>query len=528
MQSLLKKLENLNSAKIHTIFFSLLSLNYIISLLFLGNFSLFYHDGLDHEIVFNKVIGEFYRGNWDSLKIFLAGEIKFEFLRRILHPIILLYSIFNSEIAYWITDILVKIISYFSFYILSKKILVNKFYSGLSAVLYASINFPTHESLGPAILPYVFYLSAFKENLKFKNYFILIFCGLNSDFISTFFSLPFLALTLIILFKKINKINFLKVFTIFIICILISNLNLIFGAINKDILLHRTEFIREGKDLLDLIFSYLIFVGRVPNFQSFDTALVLPITVFLIPALIISLISKSRKLLNILFLVCLVKLLIILLDTHFFANLYNNSQGLIRTINIAYIKTILPFLYSLLAVYIFKTTKFNHSFFVIIIFSVFLSQIKSTAVPVYKGYNSDNNLYTFKGFYKYEDYGKIKSKVGKARVISVGLEPMIAVMNEISVIDGYHNIYPLSYKKKFRKIIKSELDKDPQLKKNYDNWGSRVYAFVSDSENIELDFKAAKNLGANFVISKFKLKSENIALINLDFKNEIYLYEIQN
>ena len=66
------------------------------------------------------------------------------------------------------------------------------------------------------------------------------------------------------------------------------------------------------------------------------------------------------------------------------------------------------------------------------------------------------------------------------------------------------------------------------LKKNYDNWGSRVYAFVSDSENIELDFKAAKNLGANFVISKFKLKSENIALINLDFKNEIYLYEIQN
>ena len=99
MQSLLKKLENLNSAKIHTIFFSLLSLNYIISLLFLGNFSLFYHDGLDHEIVFNKVIGEFYRGNWDSLKIFLAGEIKFEFLRRILHPIILLYSIFNSEIA---------------------------------------------------------------------------------------------------------------------------------------------------------------------------------------------------------------------------------------------------------------------------------------------------------------------------------------------------------------------------------------------------------------------------------------------
>ena len=47
--------------------------------------------------------------------------------------------------------------------------------------------------------------------------------------------------------------------------------------------------------------------------------------------------------------------------------------------------------------------------------------------------------------------------------MSVGLDPMIAVMNDIRVIDGYHSVYPLSYKIKFRKIIEKELTKNIKL-----------------------------------------------------------------
>ena len=61
--------------------------------------------------------------------------------------------------------------------------------------------------------------------------------------------------------------------------------------------------------------------------------------------------------------------------------------------------------------------------------------------------------------------------------MSVGLDPMIAVMNDIKVIDGYHNIYPLNYKIKFRKIIEKELEKNNVLKNYYDDWGNRIYAF---------------------------------------------------
>ena len=49
--------------------------------------------------------------------------------------------------------------------------------------------------------------------------------------------------------------------------------------------------------------------------------------------------------------------------------------------------------------------------------------------------------------------------------MSIGIDPMASVMNNIRVVDGYHNLYSLKYKLKFRKIIEKELDKNNELKK---------------------------------------------------------------
>ena len=70
----------------------------------------------------------------------------------------------------------------------------------------------------------------------------------------------------------------------------------------------------------------------------------------------------------------------------------------------------------------------------------------------------------------FKDYKKIKDIVGKGKTISIGYDPMIAVMNNMYAIDGYHNIYPLNYKAEFRKIIVKELDKNPFIKNYYDYW----------------------------------------------------------
>ena len=105
---------------------------------------------------------------------------------------------------------------------------------------------------------------------------------------------------------------------------------------------------------------------------------------------------------------------------------------------------------------------------------------------------------------------------------------MIAVMNNIRVIDGYHTVYPLSYKIKFRKIIEKELENNITLKNYYDNWGNRVYAFYNNKNNLMLDFQQAKKLGADYVISKFPIINDELKIICFECNNssEIFLYKI--
>ena len=101
-------------------------------------------------------------------------------------------------------------------------------------------------------------------------------------------------------------------------------------------------------------------------------------------------------------------------------------------------------------------------------------------------------------------------------------------MNDIYVIDGYHNIYPLNYKKKFFSIIKEELENNQKYSDYYNKWGSRVYAFVNDPNNIKINFKEAKETGAKFVISKFDLNKKRLELVKEFGENElIKLYKIK-
>ena len=142
-----------------------------------------------------------------------------------------------------------------------------------------------------------------------------------------------------------------------------------------------------------------------------------------------------------------------------------------------------------------------------------------------KNYDKKINLFvtknTFDDYYKFELYKKIKDTIGDARAASIGIDPMIAVMNGINVIDGYHNLYPKSYKVKFRKIIERELNLNQN---NFDTWGNQVYLFFNDKNNLKIDFKSAKEIGANFIISSFEIKSDSLYL-NRKFGN-LYLYSI--
>ena len=137
--------------------------------------------------------------------------------------------------------------------------------------------------------------------------------------------------------------------------------------------------------------------------------------------------------------------------------------------------------------------------------------------------------YTFDGYYDYENYKYMKTLILDSRTLSIGLDPMVAVMNDIKVLDGYHNFYPLSYKLKFRKVIEDQLNHDHRLKKYYDNWGHRVYTFVFEPDIIKINFRQAQLLGAEYVISKYQIFHQELIPIceKCNNSSELFLYKIK-
>ena len=120
--------------KYFLLFLGIISINYFF-LIFFCSFTSFYHDNFDSIVVYNKIIGKIYREgfNFNLVDIFLSGEIEFYYLRHIFKPFIIFYSIFNTELAYRITEVLFKIVCYLSFYKLAIKISKNYFISFLSS-----------------------------------------------------------------------------------------------------------------------------------------------------------------------------------------------------------------------------------------------------------------------------------------------------------------------------------------------------------------------------------------------------------
>jgi len=524
----------LKKEKIHILFLFVLSLNYIIPVLIFGQITLFYLDSLEIEIVYNLILSKILRGDFEAIKIFLNGEIKIEYLKRLFQPYMVLYVIFNTELAYWLIDILVKITSYFSFFILAKKINQNLLVCGLISCLYASINLPTHEGFGLAILPYLSYLILYKNNLKFKHYFLIIFFGLNTDIIMTGISIPVFAIFSFLFVKKEKYIHLIKILLLFSICILIANCNFVYIAFQAE-QLHRVEFQRESFFLYESIINFFMTLLNIPTGVNFGTLMELPYTLIVVPLMFGVFISKDREAKIPLFIIILTTAFLTLLKYEMIAKYIYNTENLFRTISWEYLGRSFFLLYAFSIIYILRKQNIYEKILIFVVcLSIFLSQINSSIVPFVKDKvlktKDYQNFYTFTGYYDFYDYTSIKKIVHNKRTISVGLDPMVAVWHDIKVIDGYYTLYPLTYKKKFRKIIEKELNQNSQFKKYYDNWGNRVYTSIYRQKNqnsIQLNFKEAKSIGAEFVISKYSLNSKDLSLISEDcIKKGLCLYRI--
>lgn len=529
------------------------------------------HDNLDHSVVNEHVVANIIRGDLDRANNFLSGEIKWFYIEEIFFPFNLAYLFLSDKSSYFIFEIIKKVLSYFTFYILAKHLQKDKFSNTLSSLLYSTIiNSEKVFGFGMVMLPYFFYLVIKKNKLRLKHILIIIIFSLNSSLVRDYLAILML-LPLALILKPYNR-NY-KVFLSFYLTSFIA-----FLAASTSVILslidigdtHRNEFLSESNNLIDAIKLQL---HNLFNINFFEKSIYL--NIFFLLLILFSAFNFHKK--KIFFSGIL--LFIIILFSPIINDIINginfpNEFKFIGGFSFFRINKIVPLISSILFLYNLSYLKYFFKKF-LLFSSIIVILFVSFSIPTrevlrsffyfslpkeeyltlkesakqnlsliefikyfYQNYNfkdiSNYKLklvsnYSFENYYKFDSYKKIKSIVKNNRVMSIGIDPMIAVMNDLKAIDGYHTLYPLSYKKKFREIIKPELDINPVLKSYYDTFGSRVYIFFNDQNNILVDFKAAYNLGARFVISTFEINNsflEFIDCINCHYEKNIYLYKI--
>lgn len=148
---------------------------------------------------------------------------------------------------------------------------------------------------------------------------------------------------------------------------------------------------------------------------------------------------------------------------------------------------------------------------------------------------------SLKKFFQLDMMNEVKEYIGKPqdsyRVVSFGYNPGVPLYNGFFCLDGYSTNYRLSYKRKWEKIISSEIAKDDSSKDYFNCWGGRVYLFSpsmkatnSEIDLPDFDYKQLENMGCDYIFSKYKFKTipENVILLKMFSSkmsdDKLYLY----
>lgn len=158
---------------------------------------------------------------------------------------------------------------------------------------------------------------------------------------------------------------------------------------------------------------------------------------------------------------------------------------------------------------------------------------------------------TFRQYYAENVYADIARTIGREqnsyRVVSIGLDPAVALHNGFWTIDGYVTVYPIEYKQRFKKIITDELSKNKANSSYFETWGSKAYLFIDELEGknvmsartddlhinrLSLDIDALRELGAEYILSSARLENEKYFKLVKVFTDyslpyDVYLYTIE-
>lgn len=550
-----------------TLFAMLVVLKYGVMFLLTGSFYAPIHDNLDSDVVYSVVAGDFWRSGFDPAVFdrFAGGSTKWYFYTQSFSPQTLFYTIFSPQIAYLLNELLGLFVAYIGMRLLLGELIKNAASARLFACLFAfSISFSTY-GLGLSGAPYLLWLMFRARPMDWRMWGMVLLLGLSSNLAMHGVFLPGVLIALLLMTRRKVNVSRAILMTIVYVAMTAVQSGGIIYAILLDAPSHRTAWplitslaspskivseIAESILILDKsyhaiylpgifvlfwllagftskvsgikratlwAFLFLLFVGVSSAF--------LPAYIEYIPSALRSIQFERLGLFSIIVFVCLAAMI----HANSRARLargflwvgfwiYVGIVGLASTgLNPSNLEKSLTPAQLAQAKQLLRAKEYKR-----ILSSEFFGGNGITLASFVKG------IPTFENHFKPAYFACLKDSLPKGRVLSIGLDPMIAPYHGYGVIDGYHNFYPLTYKHKFRDVIAKQIAGSERDLAYYDDWGSRLISFVINPEELKIDFKAAENLGATAVISAFPLQDQSLTALapQCSEQTRLYAYKI--
>lgn len=138
---------------------------------------------------------------------------------------------------------------------------------------------------------------------------------------------------------------------------------------------------------------------------------------------------------------------------------------------------------------------------------------------------------TINEFYAPDTFSRVRGIVeadGGGTVVSVGLDPAVALYNGLDTADGAWSSYPLTYKERWGRLIRPALDADVVIRDYFEGYGNRVYVFqpvfgtvfcceipVIEEYELLVDDRQLGALGVDYVLSNGRVT--NFSELGLEF-----------
>lgn len=301
---------------------------------------------------------------------------------------------------------------------------------------------------------------------------------------------------------------------------------------------HREEMVSAAMPFWETFLS--VFQNSAQHALSLHKFLILPIVVFLI----LGAVCKKEGRVKLIYRAAVGIFLLLIGIALFYAvchsgiviNLKNSMTGFLRYFQIERFYWLYPALwyleFALAAAVLWKTEipGIRRQLMVVKLAVVMLCLLPTLRLlkvnsNMYQNVNQINNGSEITGYISWKSWfaedlmQKLDEAIGRDkssyRVAHLGVSPTPALMHGFYTVDGYSNNYPLEYKHRFRRVIAEELEKNPEMKSYFDQWGNRCYLFNSVSgiymrlgkgnslvyEGLEFDMDALRELGCEYLFS---------------------------